>query len=331
VDNILDYGYFKDFIPALAAIRKEKEFDLFYEVKANLTKEQLRNMKLAGITTIQPGIESFCKKTLKLMRKGVSPIQNIQLLKWCKELNISVEWNLLYGFPHENMEEYAEVARLLPLLSHLSPPNGFAPIRLDRFSPNFNQSQELGFKEIKPYPTYSYIYPFEPAEIQNLAYFFTYEYQQYTLDTKKMKTFSRTARQWRKKHNESALFYSDNGSEILVWDLRPAALHPVYILEGLTREIYLLCDRCIRLVQCIEKIQKILLPAMVTADDITAKLNFLTENKLMIFFDDHYLSLAISDTNIQTTKKVAGKINNLVSTEPEDASAGLTLTQTIFA
>ena len=57
------------------------------------------------------------------MRKGVSGLQNIQLLKWCKELGVKPKWNLLFGFPGEPADEYARMAELAPLLSHLPPPD----------------------------------------------------------------------------------------------------------------------------------------------------------------------------------------------------------------
>ena len=46
----------------------------------------MRLLRDAGVTTIQPGIESFSDRVLKLMKKGVTGLQNIQLLKWCKEI-----------------------------------------------------------------------------------------------------------------------------------------------------------------------------------------------------------------------------------------------------
>ena len=97
VDNIIDYRYFRDFIPQLAA--SELDVDLFYEVKANLRKTQLEELRDAGIRRLQPGIESLSDHVLKLMNKGVRSLQNIQLLKWCKELGLEVHWNLLWGFP----------------------------------------------------------------------------------------------------------------------------------------------------------------------------------------------------------------------------------------
>ncbi len=99
VDNIMDLGYFKNVLPALAARRLK--VDLFYETKSNLNKDQVRLLRAAGVRDIQPGIESFSDTVLKLMRKGVTGLQNIQLLKWCKEFGVVPSWNFLWGFPGE--------------------------------------------------------------------------------------------------------------------------------------------------------------------------------------------------------------------------------------
>ncbi|NII26984.1 RiPP maturation radical SAM protein 1 [Pseudoflavitalea sp. X16] len=331
VDNILDYNYFKDFIPALIEVRKRTAYNLFYEVKANLTKDQLEKLKQSGITCIQPGIESFCKTTLKLMRKGVSPLQNIQLLKWCKELDMGVEWNVLYGFPYEDIEEYLQVTKLIPLLSHLTPPNSCAPIRLDRFSPNFDQSDVMGFKDIKPYPTYSYIYPFGEESLFNLAYYFTYGYKDYAPDYKNLTPFFSSIKKWRLSHEESALFYCENEDHLLIWDLRPIARHPIYVLSSVSKLIYQYCDKAIRRALLIQKIQEESLFRKASEADINEKLDFLTEHGLIIFYDDHYLSLAVRDTNVMATSKIANKISSLVSIDENSGSQNLTLAETVFA
>ncbi|MEI9852231.1 MAG: RiPP maturation radical SAM C-methyltransferase [Sphingomonas sp.] len=66
-DNIMPLGYFKTLLPELA--EWEEKPGLFYEVKANLKYEQLELMRRAGMTQIQPGIESLSTNVLKLMRK----------------------------------------------------------------------------------------------------------------------------------------------------------------------------------------------------------------------------------------------------------------------
>ena len=52
--------------------------------------------------------------------------------------------------------EYARMARLLPALAHLPAPVGGGAVRLDRFSPNFEQADRFGFDQVRPIPPYSY-------------------------------------------------------------------------------------------------------------------------------------------------------------------------------
>ncbi len=102
VDNIISHDYFRTLLPML----KERQLGVtfFYEIKSNLRRDQIQLMREAGILAVQPGIESLSSHVLKLMKKGVTGIQNIQLLKWCREYGIEVAWNLLYGFPGETAE-----------------------------------------------------------------------------------------------------------------------------------------------------------------------------------------------------------------------------------
>jgi hypothetical protein len=57
---------------------------MFYEVKANLTREHLRLMSRAGVTLCQPGLESLSSHVLHLMRKGVRAAQNVNVLWGCR-------------------------------------------------------------------------------------------------------------------------------------------------------------------------------------------------------------------------------------------------------
>ena len=55
--------------------RRRLQLGVFYETKANLTKDQLRALREAGIGTIQPGIESLSTDVLRTMRKGTTAVQ----------------------------------------------------------------------------------------------------------------------------------------------------------------------------------------------------------------------------------------------------------------
>ena len=68
VDNILDMAYLKQLFPALA--ENDAGYEFFYEVKANLSREQLRLLAQAGVTHIQPGIESLSSHVLRPDAQG---------------------------------------------------------------------------------------------------------------------------------------------------------------------------------------------------------------------------------------------------------------------
>jgi ribosomal peptide maturation radical SAM protein 1 len=290
VDNILNLKYFKEFIPELAA--RQLNLELFYEVKANLRKDQIRLLRDAGIKAIQPGIESFSDRVLELMRKGVKSLQNIQLLKWCKELGVTPWWNMLWGFPGEPPEEYDCIAALIPFLMHFQPPSLAATVRLDRFSLNFNYSEQIGFVKVTPYPSYYYVYPLPHEAVANLAYYFTFEYSQpqdvlsYTQPVVEQIIF------WKEKYKTSDLFSVDKGTHLLIWDLRPIAHKPLEILTGLQKNLYVACDRIYTMNQIRQLVERIT-GTVTSPQEIEDLLQPLVNCGLMIRNHDTYLSLAI--------------------------------------
>ena len=146
-------------------------YKFIISVKANLRREQLSLMAEAGIESIQPGIESFNSRLLQLMRKGVSAIQNIQLLKWCQEIGIHVCYNVLYGFPQETPDDYGNLPTMFCMLSHLQPPGSMVPVTIERFSPYFFDKERFKL-QYRPRPEYDYIYPTPRVDIPKVAYFF---------------------------------------------------------------------------------------------------------------------------------------------------------------
>ena len=110
------------------------------------------------------------------MRKGTTGLRNIQLLKWAKEYNVTAEWNLLYGFPGETEADYDEILQMLPALKFLNPPCAVGPIRLDRFSPYFDSPEEFGLVNLRPMPSYNYLYPFKKETLKRIVYYYEFDY-----------------------------------------------------------------------------------------------------------------------------------------------------------
>lgn len=168
VDNIIPREYFTDVFPNL---KVPDNVTMFYEVKADLTAEDMEMLSAMHIYEVQPGVEALNTTTLKLMRKGTTASGNIRLLKFCITYGIAPSWNLLIGFPGETEEIYAKYMRDLPLLFHLTPPAGVFPVRFDRYSPYFTKAKEYGLN-LQPLDYYNLIYPFDKETLSTMAYYF---------------------------------------------------------------------------------------------------------------------------------------------------------------
>lgn len=195
-DNILDMGYLRTLLPDL--VSQARTYQLFYETKSNLRKDQVELLAAAGATALQPGIESFSTAVLKLMGKGTTRLQNVQLLKWCAEMGVRVDWNLLFGFPGEDPADYDDMAALLPSLFHLPPPMGSAKIRLDRFGPYWKAPERYGLKNLRHYWSYDFAFAGLPgAERDRLAYFFEHDYADGREPLAYARSTADRAREWR--------------------------------------------------------------------------------------------------------------------------------------
>jgi len=232
-DNIMPLNFLKDVLPELAQWPQHPK--LFYEVKANLRDDQLATMAGAGVDMIQPGIESLSSHVLKLMRKGVSALQNLALLRDCRSRDIHVLWNVLFGFPGEEAADYEAMLALLPKIAHLQAPSGFNPIVIDRFSPYHANYRDFGISAIAPYPNYAGLYP-KDAPLGDIAYHFRGRYSTALLeDTALVRAMREAIAQWKlrwaqagKEPRLEAL--ETDGSEICIADTRAMAKEPLVVV-----------------------------------------------------------------------------------------------------
>ena len=297
VDNILDLKYFKTLLPELA--ERKLNVSLFYETKSNLKKDQVRLLRDAGVMTIQPGIESFSDRVLKQMKKGVSGLQNIQLLKWCKEIGIHPIWNFLIGFPQECPDDYFEMAGLTTQVCHLPRPAGVSVIRLDRFSPNFNEAGQLGFTRLRPLPFYEFLYDLPEAARTNLAYYFAYDYKVPQNVARYADPLVRSVHAWKTTWRNAELVSVDLDDRLFVFDTRPRSAAPVSMLTGEDRRLYLACD------------------AIADGSQLEPRggrrLNAMAERGLMLRDGAKYLSLAVPLGDYTPSGAAAARLRTMFS------------------
>jgi len=288
VDNIMDTSYLSTLLPAL--IEDDPGYELFYELKANLTREQVALLRRAGVRLAQPGIESLSTRVLKLMDKGTTALQNVNLLRWATYYDIFLNWNVLYGFPGETPEDYRQVETMIPHLHHLQPPVGVGPVRVERFSPMFDDPARFPVRYRRPRAIYPHIYP-GTVDLEEAAYSFDHEFEQSLPDAEyepMRRLFDDWHATWANPTTPSLTFEPADGA-LLITDLRdPARPATVTVAEPLSSLYAALSDRP-------RKADKVTaeLGLLEPVEELTAALREFCTHGLMIREGDAFLSLAL--------------------------------------
>lgn len=301
VDNILSTSYFDQLLPILAA-HKER-FEIFYETKANLNRQQVKQLVEAGVRWIQPGIEGLHDSILRLMKKGTNAAINVQLLKWAREYGLRLSWHMLYDLPGDRDEWYLEMAQWLPLIIHLEPPSGLLKTQYHRFSPYHERPEDFGI-ETAPFRTYAYVYPLSKEAIADLAYFFEESAEQnrdQSMLAKKMGCSGFKAAldfmvQWIDMFWSALpplLCMSEQGERLQIVDTRPCAIDRVFYLEGLNRRIYLLCDQALTPRELIKALRNKYELAL-SWQEIQPAIDELQKLKILVKLSGRFLSLAVA-------------------------------------
>ncbi|MFE7036236.1 RiPP maturation radical SAM C-methyltransferase [Streptomyces sp. NPDC057621] len=240
VDNILDMRYFRTLFPAL--VESGAHYEIFYEVKANLSRAQIKLLADAGVSQIQPGIESFSSRVLSLMRKGVTAAQNVNLLRWTRHYGIDVNWNLLWGFPGESPQDCFEQTAAVRHLWHLTPPGDAGRLTMERFSPLFSDREGI-LRDLRPAPAYAQVYPAD-IDLDRVAYFFRCEIEGALRDDD-YQPLREAVADWREAWQGDAgppvLEYRQAPHYVQIYDGRRKEHEGTYVLEGPTADLYLAC------------------------------------------------------------------------------------------
>jgi ribosomal peptide maturation radical SAM protein 1 len=290
-DEILAKGYFRDFLPRLGSRVPDLRV-VYFQVRPDLSKEQLRLLADAGILRLGAGIESLSTPVLRLMRKGTTALQCVQFLKWARELGIEVVWNVIWGLPGEDPDEYRTMAATVPALTHLQPPNSVGSFRLDRFSPLFEDPDGHGLTGIRPYPSYRHVYDLQPEALTRLAYFFAFDYVRPRDVEGYSAPLAEAITAWKEKAAGSVLWCEDEGDRLVLADRRPG-FDPdeLTVLDGEHLLLYRACDAVRPAVRLAAFLTRETGRAY-TAGDVEKLLAPLVEQGLMLREGDSYLSLA---------------------------------------
>src|SRR5262249_18318027 len=86
LDNVLRAKGVAEFAQAIAG--QQKDYQIFYEMRANVRPYELLLLWEAGLRHTQFGIEGLSTSFLRRVGKGTTTIQNLQSMRLCAELGI---------------------------------------------------------------------------------------------------------------------------------------------------------------------------------------------------------------------------------------------------
>jgi ribosomal peptide maturation radical SAM protein 1 len=290
VDNIMDMRYLRSMCADLA--ERHWDVELFFEVKANLSREQLRALHAAGVRSIQPGVESLSTHVLGLMRKGSTMLTNVRMLKWARYYGFKVIWNILTGFPAETDHDYDQQTELVPSLLHLEPPDAVGRLWLERFSPYFTEDHPI--RNVRAAAAYRFIYPDPDVSLDRVAYFFDYEAEQIGSD-EAFDRLRKSTDEWKRRWESGPtprLDYERGADWLRITDTRGERRRRITV-RSWSALAYLACDDKPHTARRVAEHLATEHDTVVTEDRIAAFLDGCVDQRLMVAEDGKYLALAL--------------------------------------
>lgn len=295
-DSILSNEMIAEFPKLVDALPENPGFRLFGEVKSNMRPKELESLKRAGFHTVQPGIEAIQDGLLKQMNKGNSAIRHLEFLKSAQQCKMKLSWNLLFGFPGEEERWVEETLNLIPLLTHLPPPNGAMHILFQKYS-HYYENRALYGLCLKRLPAYDYIYGFQGALAEGISYNFYPGKEEilkayFSLKNKEgiYRALTEAVSDWREHYyTGDCLQMRCYDERIEIMDLRAGAKHSYYEFWGAEKELYLYCGEPKKEREILGYMEKIGQPGKETKK----MLGMMKDALLLAAIGDEYLALAV--------------------------------------
>ena len=296
-DTIFDMTLLRPVLQEFSAEAPQAAF--LCEAVSTLSEDQLKFFADCGIVFVQAGIESLHPRHVELMNKRNSPVGSIAYLKFARENLIHVFWNFLACIPGDKPEEYRELNALIPLLEHLQAP-GYAQIRYDRYSEYWKRPAAYGLR-LRPLRNCQYLYPADSGlDLERLSMYFENgnEDAHTSPDSPELTAFRQLLRTW--AHSPAAkLEMAPNGT---VTDTRRCAVTPTWTPSVCEASVL----RQLRTPHTFQTLRDSVrdLPC----EELEAILEKLMTLKVVIFWDEHYLSLVTIPIDSTRAEKIKVRI-----------------------
>ncbi len=279
----------KDLFSQIAS--HNRDYKIYCRVRAEMTKESLVAMKRAGVCELLVGIEALDTKLLEKMNKGRRFIDNLQIMKFCEELGLTVVANLLLDFPTESQEDIDRSTGAIDYASAYRLDFKLRGFELHEGSPIYCEPSKYRIYNIDESINFDHLVPSEIAtdlKGMNKEFKSRQKPRNYIRFIRRFEQWQRSCEEARRT-NRPPIYYLDCRDFLRIEDHRDGSRSVT--LEGYARELYLFCDS----IRNWQEIKKRF--AKNSIADVKKTLRDLVKLKVMYQEEDDYLSLAIKSSN----------------------------------
>ncbi|MFO7707994.1 MAG: radical SAM protein [Desulfobacterales bacterium] len=292
MDNVLPRETSAQTFRELAGLGKD--LNLFGEIRATTSRQQLEKMHAAGLRRVQIGIEALSTRLLRKMRKGTRAIQNLEIMKHCERLGVTNLANLIAHFPGSDEEDVRETLHTLEFALPFYPPT-WVEFWLGLGSPVWRRPGDYDLRSVAPHPHWRQLFP------ASVARGFPFVVQSGRGGAGRQRRLWRPARAalraWSKRYErlhqgpfrDPILGYRDGGDFMIIRERRLGGEVATHRLEGVSRKIYLFCETHRPLKLITERFPE------APVDRIEEFLARLTDQRLVFEESGCYLSLAVPE------------------------------------
>jgi len=274
-----------------------RDFSFFVEARAGqLTSDDYTLMKEAGFITIQTGIESFSHNYLRKMNKGVRVIDNIAVLKFCKENGIKNNYNLMVRYPNEETVDFDETKKIVQMLKGYLDVPQLCELRVMHGSLIQRHPEQFNIERLEHAAIDLIMYPLEFLE---KGFAFVYDFKRKT--PSRGQPWESLVEEWKKERETFELesnirqttidrlvfYFVDGGSFIKIYDKRDWQNIRIFVLNELERAVFLACVDMVSLQQLQQRF------ANVPEFELIAMLQSFEQNGLVFVEDELFLCLPL--------------------------------------
>lgn len=323
--KLLDFFFVDNIAPKTSAKIFEKvealglDLRFFYELRTDINRDTLSQMKNAGLTRVQLGVESLSSGLLKKFNKRARVIENLQGMKFCEEFELSTCGNLIVEHPKTEQIDIEESVKNIEFCTAFRPPNAFAPFDLEFGAPDYVELSPEWLSIDGNHEEYLRLYPKPLFERLNLLR------KKYTSKVAPLdwQPLYNAVNRWKYTYESNAaslggrtrhLALFDGGAFLRIEDRRSGSLR-VHLLEGIYGELYRRAESIVKIDNLASAVS-----SRLCQSGVEDAINRLVELRLMFVEDDECLALAMANPRIRSPNanaKLTAAIGNVVDQRRE--------------